>query len=171
MALFKRAKPKPGLDITIVGIDDLEKLAGVAFTKVVSISDVVTKASGGSEPLLRRLFPTATFHFSYFDDVEYPKLEGPDRNNVYRILNFSRTFTLADKILIHCRAGISRSTAIACAIACQHSPPGDEKKVIEQIRAIRSMMLPNFLIIKLADEILDRRGALMNAITQRRGGF
>ncbi len=172
MAFFKRDKtpPTPRLDITIVGLDDLENLAGTAFTKVISISDAETKATGGSELLLRRLFPTAAFHFSYFDDVEFAKLDGPDRNSVYRILNFSRNFTLADKILIHCRAGISRSTAIACAIAVQHSPVGDEKGALEHVRALRPMMLPNFLIIKLADEVLGRDGKLIQAVARKRAG-
>ncbi len=171
--MFKRApRPQPPrLNITVVGIDDLEKLAGAAFTRVISICDADLKAERGFEAQLRRQFPAAAFHFSYFDDVEYAKPEGPDRNHVYRILLFSQGFTLEDRILIHCRAGISRSTAIACAIACQHLPLGEEKQAVEQIRSIRSLMMPNFLIIRLADEILQRQGKLIAAVAKTRGPF
>ena len=172
MALFRRTQSlPPRLDITIVGIDDLEKLKGTAFTRVISICEADMKAGRGCEAQLRRLFPGATYNFSYFDDVEYEKAGAPDRNQVYRILHFGQSFTPSDKILIHCRAGISRSTAIACAIACQHSPPGEEKQAVEHTRSIRSLMLPNFLIIKLADEILQRQGKLIAAVAKARGPF
>ncbi len=170
--MFRQTKSlPPRLDITVVGIDDLEKLKGTAFTRVISICDADQKPERGCEKLLRQLFPGATYHFSYFDDVEYAKTGGPDRNQVYRILLFSQAFTFHDKILIHCRAGISRSTAIACAIVCQHSPPGEEKQAVAHIRSIRSLMLPNFFIIKLADEILQRQGKLVAAVAKARGPF
>jgi predicted protein tyrosine phosphatase len=168
--MFRRTKSlPPRLNITIVGVEDLPKLSGTSFTRVISIAEAELKAERGHEALIRRLFPGASCHFAYFDDVEYSKDGGPDRNHVYRILLFSQPFTFDDKILIHCRAGISRSTAIAIAIVCQHSPPGEEKQAVEQIRAVRPVMLPNFLIIKLADEILQRGGRLIAAVAKTRG--
>jgi predicted protein tyrosine phosphatase len=166
--LTQRVPTQPRLNITIAGILDLERLKGPGFTRVISISELEVKAERGHETTVRKFFPGATFHFAYFDDVEYVKEGGPDRNNVYRILLFSQNFTAHDKILIHCRAGISRSTAIACAILCQHSPVGEEKAVVEYVRSIRAMMIPNFLIIKLADEILQRQGKLVAAVAQAR---
>jgi predicted protein tyrosine phosphatase len=167
MAQFRPA----GLDITISSIDDVEMLEGTPFTRVISISDAELQAVRGYEALLRRLFPEARFSFSYFDDVEYARRDGPDRDDVYRILLFSRDFTPQDKILIQCRAGISRSTAIACAVACQHAPSGEEKAAVLGIRKVRPQMLPNFLIIKLADEILERQGRLITAVAKTRGAF
>lgn len=172
--MFRRTQPvplPPRLNITIVGLDDLEGLKGTPFTRVISICDAELKAERGYEAQLRRDFPGASFNFSYFDDVEYAKDGAPDRNHVYRILLFSQGFTVNDRILIHCRAGISRSTAIACAIVSQHSQPGEEAAVVEQVRSIRPVMLPNFLIIKLADEILQRQGKLVAAVAKTRRSF
>jgi predicted protein tyrosine phosphatase len=169
--LTQRVPPPPRLNITIAGVLDLESLKGTPFTRVISISETDLKAERGYEVQVRQFFPGATFQFSYFDDVEFPREGGPDRNNVYRILLFSQNFTLNDRILIHCRAGISRSTAMACAISSQHSPPGAEKAAVEHIRSIRPMMVPNFLIIKLADEILQREGRLIAAVAQARRPF
>jgi predicted protein tyrosine phosphatase len=129
------------------------------------------QADRGYEKKLRALFPGARFSFSYFDDVEYSRSDGPDRDDVYRILLFSQGFTPTDKILVQCRAGISRSTAIACAIVCQHTPPGEEKSAVQHIRKIRPQMLPNFHIIRLADEILQRQGKLIAAVAKTRGPF
>jgi len=169
--LTQRVPPPPRLNITIAGLDELEKLKGEAFTRVISVCDADLKAERGYETQLRRYFPLATFIFAYFDDVEIPREGGPDRNQVYRILLFSQGFALNDRILIHCRAGISRSTALACAVTCQHSPPGEEKLAVEHIRSIRSVMMPNFLIIKLADEILQREGKLIAAVAKTRRSF
>ncbi len=163
--------PGKFLDIEISGIDDVGSLAGTPFTRVISLSDAELKAERGYEQKLRGLFPGARFSFSYFDDVEYARSDGPDRDAVYRILLFSQGFTPADKILVQCRAGISRSTAIACAVACQHTPPGEEKAAVQHIRKIRPQMLPNFLIIRLADEILQRQGRLIAAVAKSRGSL
>ena len=172
--MFRRTQSiplPPRLNITIVGLDDLEGLQGTPFTRVISICDSDLKAERGYETQLRRYFPGASFNFSYFDDVEYAKDGAPDRNSVYRILLFSQNFTVDDRILIHCRAGISRSTAVACAIVGQHSQPGEETAAVERIRSIRSVMMPNFLIIKLADEILQRQGKLVAAVAKPRRSF
>jgi len=168
---MKGQPPRNLPDISISGIDDVELLAGTPFTRVISISDAEFKAGRGDEKKLRALFPGARFSFSYFDDVEYARRDGPDRDAVYRILLFSQGFTPADKILVQCRAGISRSTAIACAVTCQHTPPGEEKAAVQHIRNIRPQMLPNFHIIRLADEILQRQGRLIAAVAKSRGPF
>ena len=172
--MFRLTKPvplPPRLNITVAGVDELEGLKDQAFTRVISICDANLKAARGCEALLRQYFPGASFNFTYFDDVEYAKEGAPARNDVYRILLFSQGFTLNDRILIHCRAGISRSTAIACGIAAQHSPVGEESLAVAHIRSIRPVMMPNFLIIKLADEILQRDGKLVAAVAKVRRGF
>ena len=167
--LTQRVPPPPRLNITIAGLLEVEDLKGEPFTRVISICDADLKAERGFETQLRVFFPGASFSFAYFDDVEFAREGAPDRNHVYRILLFSQAFTLNDRILIHCRAGISRSTAIACAIACQHSAPGGEKAAVDHVRSLRPLMVPNFLIIKLADEILQREGKLIAAVAKQRG--
>ena len=165
----QRVPVPPRLNITIAGLDELEGLKEAPFTRVISICEADLKTTRGIEAQLRRFYPSASFIFAYFDDVEFMREGAPDRNHVYRILLFSQNFTREDRILIHCRAGISRSTAIAISILCQHAPVGEEKLVVDQVRTIRPLMLPNFLIIKLADEILQRQGKLIAAVAKMRG--
>ena len=166
----QRVPVPPRLNITIAGLDEVqEDLKDTPFTRVISICEANLKAERGVEAQLRRFYPGASFTFAYFDDVEFIREGAPDRNHVYRILLFSQNFTREDRILIHCRAGISRSTALAISILCQHAPVGEEKLVVEQVRAIRPVMMQNFLIIKLADEILQRQGELIAAVAKMRG--
>ena len=167
--LTQRVPQPPRLSITIAGLHELEELKETPFTRVISICEANLKTERGVEAQLRRFYPSASFLFAYFDDVEFVREGAPDRNIVYRILLFSQNFTREDRILMHCRAGVSRSTAIAISILSQHAPVGEEKLVVDQVRAIRPLMLPNFLIIKLADEILQRQGKLIAAVAKMRG--
>lgn len=67
-------------------------------------------------------------------------------------------FRGAHKLLVHCGAGISRSTAVACGILCQHrlSP----KEAIDTVYLLRKGACPNEHIIALMDEALDLKGSL-----------
>jgi len=95
--------------------------------------------------------------------VDYQTEDGPQDNEIGLLLDFSRQFTMTDKILIHCRAGISRSTALAYAIVCQHSKPGQEAEAFVYVRQIRPQLFPNGLVVKMADRILKRKGRLIAA--------
>jgi predicted protein tyrosine phosphatase len=158
------------LNVTVAGIDEVEALEGHGnFTHVVSVSDAELEATRGYERLIHDFFPTAKVLFSYFDDVEYARVHGPTYDEIVRILLFTQPLTLTDKILVQCRAGVSRSTALAIAIVAQHSSPGLERRVVDYARTVRPRLIPNFLIVKLADEILGRRGRLVAAVAHLRG--
>ena len=156
-------------NITIAGLDEVEMLAGTPFTKIISINDAHLEEEGGYERRINAYFPKAKSIFSYFDDVDYQTEDGPQENGITLLLDFSQRFTVADKILIHCRAGISRSTAMAYAVVCQHTKPGQETKALAYICKIRPQLFPNRLIIKMADRILKREGRLMTSVKTHLG--
>jgi predicted protein tyrosine phosphatase len=151
------------LNITIASLDEIEMLAGTPFTKIISINDAHLEEEGGYERRIKAYFPEARAVFSYFDDVDYVTEDGPQDNEIGLLLDFSRQFRMADKILIHCRAGISRSTALAYAVVCQHSQPGQEAEAFAYVRQIRPQLFPNGLVVKMADRILKRKGRLLAA--------
>ena len=67
-------------------------------------------------------------------------------------------------MLVHCWAGISRSTAAAYIMACDRLGPGKEGLVAKRLRAASPTATPNPLMIRLADEALARDGAMSRAI-------
>jgi len=67
-------------------------------------------------------------------------------------------------MLIHCWAGISRSTASAFAIACERNPHADEHAIALALRRAAPHAYPNRRLVALADDILGRRGRMIEAV-------
>jgi predicted protein tyrosine phosphatase len=100
------------------------------------------------------------------NDVE-EMVEGrvcPDEPLVTRLLAFGRTWDAERPMLIHCWAGISRSTASAFAVACQRKPDTPELVIARALRDASSVAHPNRRIVALADALLGRRGRMSAAI-------
>ena len=66
-------------------------------------------------------------------------------------------------LLIHCWAGISRSSAAAYAIACDRNP-GFERDIAIELRRRSPSATPNRLMVRLADDLLQRDGRMVEAI-------
>jgi predicted protein tyrosine phosphatase len=83
----------------------------------------------------------------------------PDERHVRAILEFGARIEPKAKVLIHCMAGISRSTAAAWIIGAQ-AAPGREAEVLGYIRQIRPQALPNRRMVRIADEMLGAEGRM-----------
>ena len=88
----------------------------------------------------------------------------PDESAVGRILAFGQGWDGADPMLIHCWAGISRSTAAAFVLACERSPQVPEQRIALALRRAAPHASPNRRIVALADEMLGRRGRMVAAV-------
>ena len=78
------------------------------------------------------------------------------------ILDFARN--AEDRtMLIHCWAGISRSSAAAYAIACDRNP-GFERDIADELRRRAPSVTPNRLMVALSDDLLGRGGRMAEAI-------
>jgi predicted protein tyrosine phosphatase len=80
------------------------------------------------------------------------------------LLDFVQKWEREDPILIHCYAGISRSTASAFITACAHNPSADEEEIALALRQASSTASPNRRFIALADAELGRGGRMVKAI-------
>jgi predicted protein tyrosine phosphatase len=101
---------------------------------------------------------------AFHDIVEpLPGLVAPDRNTIQAILDFGRVRTYQRAMLIHCWAGISRSSAAAFAIACDHNP-GYERAIADELRRRAAFVTPNRLMVELADNVLGRGGRMVDAV-------
>jgi predicted protein tyrosine phosphatase len=67
-------------------------------------------------------------------------------------------------MVIHCFAGISRSTAGAYVAACALNPQRDEMQIAWEIRRASRTAQPNSRIVSIADRLLKRNGRMVRAI-------
>lgn len=67
-------------------------------------------------------------------------------------------------LVVHCFAGVSRSTAVAYAAACAREPRRDEAALAAELRRLSPSATPNRLIVSLADSALGRGGRMIRAI-------
>lgn len=88
----------------------------------------------------------------------------PDENVVVQLLAFGRDWDESSPMLVHCWAGISRSTASAFVLACERSPEADEHAIAMTMREAAPHAYPNRRIVALADDILGRGGRMVDAI-------
>ncbi len=101
-----------------------------------------------------------------FHDVatETPGLSTPGSHDMQRLLYFFRTWDAAAPMLIHCWAGISRSTAAGYIATCLLQPKRDEEELAMELRVASPSATPNPMLIALADEALGRGGRMRRAI-------
>jgi predicted protein tyrosine phosphatase len=81
-----------------------------------------------------------------------------------RLLAFIGTWGRESPLVLHCWAGISRSTAGAFIAACALAPERDEASIAQALRAASPSATPNPRFVALADDILGRRGRMVDAI-------
>jgi predicted protein tyrosine phosphatase len=102
------------------------------------------------------------------DDIT-EEIEGfvvPCDSHIEQVLNFVRGWDRQAPLVVHCYAGISRSTASAFAAACLLNPHRDEISIARQIRAASPIASPNRLIVSLADRALGREGRMLRALDE-----
>jgi predicted protein tyrosine phosphatase len=90
----------------------------------------------------------------------------PSEAHIELVLNFVRGWDRRAPLVVHCYAGISRSTASAFAAACALNPHRDEVSIARQIRAASPIASPNRLIVSLADKALGREGRMLRALDE-----
>ena len=90
----------------------------------------------------------------------------PSEAHIERVLNFVRSWDRAAPMVVHCYAGISRSTASAFAAACALNPHRDEVEIARRMRAASPIAAPNRRIVGLADKVLRRDGRMLHALDE-----
>ncbi len=85
-------------------------------------------------------------------------------DTVSEILAFGEGWTGERPLLVHCWAGISRSTATAFMLACARNPVGREPEIARRLRAAAPHASPNRRLVQLADDALARNGRMVEAV-------
>ena len=103
-----------------------------------------------------------------FDDINKPM----DDYIIPQMSHIKRALEFADKIedgslLIHCHAGISRSSAIALAVIAKRLGSGKEEEAVNTLEHINPNCRPNKSIVEMNDELLERNGKLYQEVDEQ----
>ncbi len=149
--------------ITICGIEELEGHGSLRASHVLSILDPdwpVPEAFGSwgeHEKLELR-----------FNDIieETPGMIPPSAADIAALLQFGRDVVgeVASHLVVHCHAGISRSTASMALILAQALPATSAEQIVLTVHGIREKAWPNLRMIELGDAQLGRGGTLVDAV-------
>ncbi|HWL71748.1 MAG TPA: protein-tyrosine phosphatase family protein [Geminicoccus sp.] len=155
--------------LTICGIEELPSHDKRLVTHVLSILDPEAPEIAAFDRYDAHERTTLRFH----DIIEpRPGQILPQPEHVQDILRFgaelaeSRTGRTEGHLLVHCHMGVSRSTAAMLTLMAQNRPDEDADHLFERLREIRPQAWPNSRMVRFADEALDRRGRLTEALTR-----
>jgi predicted protein tyrosine phosphatase len=88
----------------------------------------------------------------------------PEAVHLDELLGFVQGWDRAEPMVIHCFAGVSRSTAAAYIAACALDPRRDEFAIARALRSASPTATPNARLVALADRALGRSGRMSEAI-------
>jgi predicted protein tyrosine phosphatase len=90
---------------------------------------------------------------------------GPQRWHVEQVIDFGRGVEHeGGRLLVHCEAGISRSSAAALTVFATWLGVGKEQEAVNKIYAAQPYAWPNSQLVRHADHLLERDGALIAVV-------
>jgi predicted protein tyrosine phosphatase len=104
--------------------------------------------------------------FIGMSDITEP-LDGhilPAAQHVRKLIDFAKSWNRNEPLVIHCHAGVSRSTAAAFIIACALAPSRPETEIADAIRRASHTATPNRRMVAIADAMLKRAGRMIAAV-------
>jgi len=146
--------------VTICGIPELPEHCAAGVTHVLSILDPEWPDPAAFDAFAPHRRLALRFH-----DVieELPGRIAPARGDVERLLAFGRELGIrqgGDHLLVHCHAGVSRSTASAALILAQAWPERPAREALDAVVRMRPRAWPNLRILELGDALLGRGGEI-----------
>jgi predicted protein tyrosine phosphatase len=155
----------PDLRLTICGLGELDNHSTAGVTHVLSILDPDTP-----EPAtFTRYDPHHRLTLRFHDIIgPWPGWVAPEREHIEALVAYGAELDAAGEacrhLLVHCHAGISRSTAAMATLLARHTAPGEEATIFDHLRRIRPHAWPNSRMVGFADDILGRGGGLVAAL-------
>jgi predicted protein tyrosine phosphatase len=151
------------MKITICGIPELASHSEAGVTHVLSILD-----PAWPDPDAFADFPPHRREALRFHDVIEPTQGAvPTAAHVARLLAFGEDVVVAGTathLLIHCHAGISRSTAAAALLLAQADRARTAEDIFVEIARLRPRAWPNLLLLELGEAALGRKGEIAPAV-------
>ena len=155
--------------VTICGIPELGEHGAAGVTHVLSILD----PEWPDPPVFAAFAPHRRLALRFHDVIEpMPDRLAPSRDDVERLLEFGRELPefgrepngpVGSHLLVHCHAGVSRSTAAAALILAQAYPERPARDALDAVAQMRPRAWPNLRILEFGDALLGRDGEIIAA--------
>lgn len=146
----------PPLDIFVCGLDEVQDVCRARrIDAVVSLLDPGSRLNRLGAIKGLRLLEISCLDIHDRDDPHAPRM-----NQAREILRFADSLPAGSRLLVHCFAGVSRSTAVAHALLARQSDP---EAAAERLAEIRPGANPNRLLVENFDRLCGWRGRLSDA--------
>lgn len=145
------------ISIAICGVLEVPAFAQSQITDIVSIGDVEMWL-----PDLSRFSPVPKLHRFEFNDICHVADVSPTQEHIKNLLTLFDTFlarTEDSRILFHCTAGRSRSTAAAFIFYVRAGISYSE--AYRSVEQARGAIAPNILMVKYADILMNQGGKML----------
>ncbi|MBV9734562.1 MAG: protein-tyrosine-phosphatase [Acidisphaera sp.] len=153
--------------ITVCGIEELAGHCEAGVSHVLSILD----PGWPVPPAFGAYGEHERLELRFYDVIEAtPGTDPPTEEHVAALLAFGRDMAAEAgegvRLLVHCHAGISRSSAAMTLILAQALPRLAASAILREVLRIRAKAWPNLRMIEFGDRMLGRDGALIEASHQ-----
>ena len=127
---------------------------------LVTVIKAVTKV-----PTPDAIHPSRHLKLNFSDIAEAREGEVmAEDHHIEQLLDFVQSWTREKPLLIHCYAGVSRSTASAFISACALRPDVSEQDWAARLREASPTATPNQRLVSIADRLLKREGRMLSAV-------
>jgi predicted protein tyrosine phosphatase len=151
-------------ELVICALDEINTHCTSDITHIISILD-----PGYERPeALARFAAHERVDLRFHDIIdEHDQMRAPRRDDIDRLLQFGRSMLQspsAINVLIHCHAGLSRSTAAALLLLMQRQPRQSPRTTMTQLLEIKPNAWPNLRMIEIGDDLLGCAGQAVVAV-------
>ena len=92
---------------------------------------------------------------------------GATEQDIQQIIKLAQELRSKEgRVLVHCEAGVSRSSAAALIMYACWLGPGREREAMRRVLTQRPIAMPNPRMVEIADRLLEREGRLVAVLSQ-----
>lgn len=136
-------------------------------TKELGITHILSLLDPHKRPLLHPMFNRENQLLLHFEDnLKAGDPNSPELWHVQQFLDWGKKLPEDSVLLVHCEAGVSRSTAAALALLVQFYGVDRINECVQMLLDVRPFACPNCLISQMADDVLGCDGKLFAASEQ-----
>jgi len=129
------------------------------------VTHIISLMDPGNHPYIPEHFNKQNWKIQYFEDIDDSKSPyAPKKEHVDFVLEYVKTIPSDAVLLVHCLAGISRSTAMTLGILLQKNGKDKINECIAELKEIRPIANPNKLIVGYLDSIFGHNGKLEDKV-------